>query len=107
AVVWGFRDDRVTRPAVGAVDERVSEAAVSGVEQLFQAVGADIAIRRNQRASAAPAAQGDAEAPFGVYWDIGGDDRGNKGKGRRFRLQGRYKGVQRGSFPLCLDQNAF
>ena len=39
-VVGDRRDDRVPGPAVGAVDERVAEAAVGGVEHLPGAVGA-------------------------------------------------------------------
>ena len=48
-VVGDAAHDREARPAVGAVDERVAVAAVRGVEQLAQAVGARRGVRRDER----------------------------------------------------------
>src|ERR1700733_685593 len=48
-VIGDPADDRKARTAVGAVDERVAIAAVAGVEQLAQAVGAGRAVGRDGR----------------------------------------------------------
>jgi len=79
-VVGHVGDDREPRPAVGAVDERVAEAAVGRVDQLAQAVDAGRGVRRDQRP--APAARGarrdDEAAVAGGRHRIGGhplDDR--------------------------------
>jgi hypothetical protein len=45
-------DDRVTRPALGAVDERIAVAAFGGVLQLGQAIVADEMIRRDMHMGA-------------------------------------------------------
>ena len=50
AVVGDAADDRESRPAVRAVDERVAMAAVAGVEQLGQAVVARRRVGRDERA---------------------------------------------------------
>ena len=49
-VVGDVSHDREARPAVGAVGERVAKAAVGGIEQLGEAVGAGGAVGRNRGA---------------------------------------------------------
>ena len=72
-VVGQVRDDRVARPAVGARDERVVVAAVVGVVQLGQAVGARRRVRGDERALAGgPFGRHDAEDLL----PLNGGDRG-------------------------------
>ncbi len=52
-VVRHVADDRVARPAMGAVDERVAVTAVGQVPELPQAVGADVRVGRDERVGAA------------------------------------------------------
>ena len=55
AIVGKRIDDGEARPAVGAVDEGIVVAAVAGVEELAQAVGAGGDIRRDERGARAMA----------------------------------------------------
>jgi len=63
-VVGGAGDDRIARAAVGAVDERITIAPVSGVKKLAKAVRADITIRRNQSVAMTVTAFDYSEALF-------------------------------------------
>jgi hypothetical protein len=62
AVVRELPGDRVARPAVGAVDERVAVAAVARIEQLREAIRTDRAVGTDGRRRASAAAFPDHEA---------------------------------------------
>jgi hypothetical protein len=54
AVIGNVQDDRVSRPTMGTIDERIPVAAVQGVLQLREAIGADAHIGRNEREALLP-----------------------------------------------------
>jgi len=103
AIIGNTGDDRVTRAAIGAIDERVPVAAVAGVEQLPQAIGTHIAIGAYLGVAYAMAAGEDGKVVVVL-------------EGERFRMYGRdhrqgrslclYSGqetVARGFAPLDLQ----
>ena len=63
AVVRDVEDDRVPRAAVRAVDERIPEPPVGGVQELAEAVGADGHVGRDQGHALAAAGRENAKAP--------------------------------------------
>jgi len=68
-VVGQCRDDREARTAVRAVDERVAKPAVSGVEQLREALLAGGAVRRHRGIGLSGPAGGTLSGPVATFTD--------------------------------------
>jgi hypothetical protein len=107
-VVGDAADDREARPAVGAVDERIAVAAIGGVPQLGQAVGAGRGVGRDRRVllAAGVAARDDLEAADPGRGELGRLDVLDPGQRRRLRAQPLEELVDRAPGSLHLEQDA-
>ncbi len=104
AVVGDGGDDGVARPAVGAVDERIAVAAVGGVEELAQTIGADPGIGGDLRLLLPfPVAGADGESRLPLRRQLRRLQAGDGGKGRQFVMQGAQEGGERRPLPFRLD----
>ena len=108
AVVGNAARDGEARAAVGAVEERIAIAAVAGIEQLAQAIGAGGRVGGNAGADlAARIAGDDAEVLFLVLEECSRMSHGVDARERRcLRLQTAAKCVDSLGRPLDLNGHA-
>jgi hypothetical protein len=106
-VVGHCSHDREARPAVGAVDERVTVAAVARIEELGEAFLAGRHIGRDERGGlSGPLALRDPESRFAPRLQLLGGHPLNAGQGRRLGRQPLEEPIDSPAVSLHLEQHS-
>jgi hypothetical protein len=102
-IVGNVADDGIPGAAVGAVDKRIAEPPVFGVEQFFPAGVADGDVRGDERVRRCRVPAGDDRKPFKiVYRFVVKRNPGDPGQGRAFagKIPGKRFNIVWGPFNM-------